>query len=119
MSTTIRLPQKRSKYGNRKTEYRGALYDSAAEARYAAQLDLLMKAGRVSSWDRQVLCPLQVNGVLICKMVMDFMVWYAGDEAAYPIDVKGVVTRDWALKRKLFEAIHGLKITVINAKDVR
>ena len=43
---------RQAKYRNRKTLYRGVLYDSAAEAARAAQLDLLVKAGKIHCWER-------------------------------------------------------------------
>ena len=124
MSATIRIPAKRSKYGVRQDAagklartYGDVLYDSAAEARYAAQLDLRLKAGEITGWGRQHRCPLIVNGVRICTMVVDFTIYMRG--AVEYVDVKGVITRDWALKRKLFEALTGDKITIVHAKDVR
>jgi hypothetical protein len=114
----IRIPAKRSKYGNRKTEYNGVKYDSAAEATYAALLDLRMKLGGVDRWTRQHRVPLVVNGVKVCDMVIDFMVWEKA-EIGRPVEIKGFETEAYKLKRKLFEALTGEKLTVIQAKDVR
>lgn len=118
MSITIRLPAKRSKYGNRKTEYRGVMYDSAAEARYAAQLDLRVKAGELLGWERQKRKPIIVAGKKICDVVVDFLVMSRGSSGVEYHEVKGFEKEAWKLKRKLFEAVYGPMI-VINSKDVR
>jgi hypothetical protein len=104
-----------------KTAYNGVLYDSKAEASYARRLDELVDAGEVSHWDRQRRWPLVVNGVKVCVMVPDFVVWYEdGDDMRMELhEVKGFQTPVYRLKRKLFEALHPEVIyLVIPAKEV-
>lgn len=113
------LKPKRSKYNARRTEYNGRTYDSAAEAAYAAELDLKKKAGLIREWIPQVRVPLEVNGIKICTMVMDFQVFYPvasglQSQVEY-IEVKGFETPVYKLKRKLFEAIYqNVRFTVIH-----
>lgn len=102
-----------SKYGNKKTEYKGEVYDSKREAAYAAELDMLKKASsareRVVSWKRQVPFSVKINGVHICKYISDFVVQYA-DGREEIIDVKGKLTDVYKLKKKMVEAYHNVKI---------
>lgn len=59
---------------------------------------------KVESWERQVPFRLEVNGVLICKYVVDFLVRYA-DGRRELVEVKGYWTPEAKLKKKLFEAL--------------
>ena len=95
-------PKVRRKYGNVKTEYNGHLYDSVLEANAAAQLDLLQRIGRVMKWERQVVYTVGPGITYRC----DFRVEYATGTPRV-IDLKGVETPEFKLKRKLFEALHG------------
>ena len=103
----------RSKYGNLKTEYNGYVYMSKKEANYAQQLDYMKKAKlssqRVVSFERQVPFQIIMNGKNIAKYLADFKVLYA-DKHVEIIDVKGVRTNVYTLKKKLVEAQYGIKI---------
>lgn len=107
------IQDRKSKYGNIKTEYNGTVFMSRKEARYAEQLDILKKASkdheRVVSYEMQVPYKIIVNGKYICKYLADFRVLYADDHTEI-IDVKGVRTNTYSLKKKLVEAIHGIEI---------
>lgn len=104
---------RRSKYGNLKTEYNGYVYMSKKEANYAQELDYLMKAKdlkeKVISFTRQVPFQVIMNGKKICKYLADFKVIYA-DGHEEIIDVKGVRTQMYSLKKKLVEAQYGIEI---------
>lgn len=93
-----------SKYGNRKTEYGGLLFDSAAEAKHAMELDIRKGAGEIKDWFRQCPEPLVVSGILICKLVFDFKVWTTEHKFHYE-EVKGMETPAYKLKLKLFKAL--------------
>lgn len=104
---------KPSKYGNKKTEYNGQIFDSKKEAAYCMQLDTLKKAKnkveRVVSYECQVAYPIEINGKKICKYVADFVVMYA-DGRKEVVDVKGFRTEMYRLKKKLVEASYGIQI---------
>jgi hypothetical protein len=104
---------RKSKYGNLKTEYDGYVYMSKKEANYAQQLDYLKKAkdprDKVISFERQVPFQIILNGVKICKYMADFKVIF-GDGHIEIIDVKGVRTQTYRLKKKLVEAQYGIVI---------
>ena len=93
---------KRSKYGNRKTEYNGVLYHSALEAAAAAHLDNLIRQGYVKFWRGQVRYDLY-GGV---TYIADFHVVYQTGRSRN-IDLKGFETDVFKIKRKLFEERYG------------
>jgi hypothetical protein len=85
--------------------YDGVKYDSAAEARFAAELDARKAAGEIVALSRQVDIKLSIDGKLICKLRADFYVVYPDGRSEY-IEVKGVETDIWRLKVKLLRALH-------------
>lgn len=93
--------------------YNGVIYDSKREAKHAMELDILKAAGRVLKIERQIPFELRVNDRKVCKIVIDFRVtWHTGDVVLQ--EIKGYATKDWIIKRKLFEALHPeLKYEVI------
>lgn len=102
----------RNKYGAKKTEYNGIKYDSKKEAEFARKLDLTRKSlnSNILDVERQVPFEIRLNGIKICKYILDFKVTYKTGEIDY-IDVKGMKTPVYRLKKKLVEAQYGIKIT--------
>lgn len=106
-----------NKYGASKTTYNGDVYDSKAEASYAQNLDLLMKAkskaDKVVSWERQLKYPIIVNDQKICDYYLDFKVTYADGRIEH-VDVKGYKKGQayamFRLKKKLMLAVHSIDI---------
>ena len=88
-----------------KTTYKGQLYESKFEANYAADLDLLIRAKKVISWERQVKIPLDINGYHITNYFIDFIV-YRTDGITEYIECKGWPTEIWKMKWKMFEALY-------------
>jgi len=83
-----RKPQ--NKYHAIQTEYRGVIYASKAEANRAAELDLLVRAGSVLWWLRQV--PIDIGEPGVDKPYrVDFLVCDR-DEQIHAEDVKGIET---------------------------
>lgn len=106
MTATVRAPKsRRSKYGAHKTQYNGRMYHSAAEARHAMELDILAKAGKILGWIPQPVKRIEVNGILICKMILDFEVKLALGRYYYD-EVKGHETAVYKLKLKLLKACY-------------
>ena len=93
---------KQSKYRNVKTEYNGKVYDSKLEAAAAAHLDNLIRQGYVRFWRGQV--QFRLPGDLV--YVADFHVVYEKG-ASRVIDMKGFQTKEFKIKRKLFELDFG------------
>lgn len=85
--------------------YNGIVYQSKAEAVYAAGLDIRVKVGDLKSWERQVPYGLKVNGNLICVHRLDFKEWdFKGGFIL--TEVKGHATEMWKLKKKLLFACY-------------
>lgn len=103
-----------SKYGNVKTLFNGILYDSKKEANRAAELQLLLRAGKIEDLQRQTTIPLMVNGVKIASYKPDFVYFDVVTKKNVIEDVKSDFTRKQAvfrLKQKILEA-NGYKITI-------
>lgn len=103
---------KSSKYGATKQTYNGYNYDSKKEAEYAAQLDWMLKAKEIKSWERQHKLELRVNGILICKYYVDFAVTLNDGTIEYH-EVKGYETDVWRIKWKLAQALFNEKFILI------
>lgn len=100
------MPFVRNKFNARKTTSGGITYDSKAEAKYAEILEWRKRAGEITKIERQVRIPLIVNGTLICTYVADFLVTLKDGRRQYH-ECKGYMTRDSAIKVKLFKALLG------------
>lgn len=103
----------RSKYGNKKAEYAGIIYASQLEAKTAAELDLLVLAGIVTRWERQVRFDLGFS----TTYVADFVAHYP-EGRPQTIDSKGVETQVFKLKRRMFEARYGPLVVIKSPKEL-
>lgn len=99
----------RSKYKAVKTTVDGITFDSKAEANYFCHLKMLLKGKVVTKFNTQVDFELQPafrrNGKAVRAITYraDFVVEYA-DGHTEVVDVKGIATREYLLKRKLLLA---------------
>ena len=118
-----------NKYGSKKVEVDGIVFDSKKEAKRYQELLLLEKAGEIQNLQRQVkyvLIPAQREpdiigkrggikpGKLIekeCSYYADFV--YQENEKTIVEDTKGMRTKDYIIKRKLLLYVHGIRITEI------
>lgn len=94
------------KYGNVKSEYKGGIYDSKKEMRKAEELDLMVKAGEIKSWEKQKRLSLDVNGVHIANYYIDFVVYHNDGTVEY-LEIKSPITQTpvWRIKWKLAQAL--------------
>lgn len=126
-------PPKPNKYGARRTPYNGRMYDSKAEATYAARLDLMVKAGEISGWSPQVtvrvvLLPTGIEwglyqkglsgrrghrlvGTELLRCRLDFYV-HRKNGSSYFVEVKGFRVRDWALREHILR-LSGVPLEVV------
>lgn len=99
---------KKNKYSNKKTVVDGIQFDSKMEAQYYRYLQLLKANGIVYSFEMQkefvLLDSFKKNGKTYraIKYKADFVVLYK-DGHIEVIDIKGAITKEFAIKRKLFE----------------
>ncbi|KQS79058.1 hypothetical protein ASG25_10760 [Rhizobium sp. Leaf384] len=101
---------KRSKYNAQRTLIDGICFDSKAEAAYYAELKIRARAGEVSDVEMQRPYELCVGGHLIATYKADFVFWDHQAKRRRVIDVKGVETTVFKLKRKLMRACHGIVV---------
>lgn len=106
-------PKRGNKYGAKRTLLDGIGFDSKAEASFYADLKIREKAGEVADIERQREYDLMVNGVLVARYRADFVFFDRRARARRVIDVKGVATRDFTMKRKLMKACHGIEVEVV------
>ena len=104
------------KYSNKKVvTASGIKYDSKREAKWGADLDLLERTGLISLLERQVryeLIPKQ-DGERACTYILDFKYFDNENSKWVYIDVKGMRTEVYNIKRKLLKHVHGITITEV------
>jgi len=98
------LNQRNKKYNSQKTFFNGRTYDSRQEAQDAMWLQSLLKHGKIRALEEQKRIGLHVNGMRICEHVVDFMVTL-NDNRTKAVETKGVPTRIWQIKKRLFMAL--------------
>jgi len=108
------IPEKRHKYGARRTEVDGILFDSKAEAAYYEELKVARAKGGVAYFLRQVPFTLPGNTVYRC----DFMVVKASGEVKF-VDVKGHVTPMFRTKKRQVEALYPVRIRCVKRQGGR
>lgn len=101
---------RKSKYNATPTEIDGIRFASKAEANYYANLKILQRAGEIKMFLMQV--PFHLPGKI--KYVLDFVVFHASGEVDY-VDVKGMETQIFKIKRKLVEEFYPIKITIVKS----
>lgn len=80
--------KKKSREGNRLTEYNGNTYHSAKEARCAKYFDLMVQVGELTRWERQVPFKCEIQGIHLATYICDFVCYYPDGRIAYR-DAKG------------------------------
>lgn len=101
------------KYNNRKTAVGSLLFDSDLEAARYRVLKMLETAGAISELELQVPLEVAINGVKICKLIVDFRYLDTADGKRYVEDTKSEATRlkaSYRLKRKLVFAVLGVVV---------
>jgi len=99
-----------SKYHAVKTVVDGITFDSKKEAKVFEELRLLERAGEIHDLQLQVpfeLIPKTPVGRAV-KYYADF-VYYEGDKMVV-LDVKGIRTEVYKLKKKLMYWVHGIEV---------
>lgn len=105
------LPGKKSKYRNVKTTVDGIKFDSKKEAEYYCKLKLLKQVEEIKDFGLQqryeLLPTFKKNGTTYRSItyVADFVITN-NDGTTEVIDIKGVETKDFKIKKKLFEYMY-------------
>lgn len=115
-----------NKYGNRKTEVDGILFDSAKEAQRYKELRLLEAAGEIKGLRIKPSWRLIVNGETIGKFTADFDYYKILHTVPTRYIVEDVkpdpdsrtgkrppLSRDYILRKKLMHALFGITITEV------
>lgn len=100
--------------------WRGRVYPSRGQMLRAQELELLERSGAVEALREEVPFPLEVNGVLICTYVADFVyLEHAGGGRLVEVveDFKGMRTPAYRLKRKLMLAVYGIELRESQARE--
>lgn len=118
--------RKSSKYGAKKVEYNGMVFDSKRECRRYKELEILQQIGAISELRTQVkfvLIPAQrepdkvgkrggiIKGNLIereVSYIADFV--YVENDKTVVEDAKGMRTPEYILKRKMMLYFYGIRI---------
>lgn len=108
----------RSKYGNRKIELDGHVFDSKVEARYYKELQLRQKAKDILFFKLQpryqVMPAFEKDGKTIRAIhyIADFEIHH-NDGSIEVVDVKGHITQVFRIKEKLFHKKFPHKLTLV------
>jgi len=114
------VSRKKNKYRNQKVEVDGITFHSRKVANFYSDLLIKKNAKLITDFERQVKYDIRVNDIHIAKYFLDFKVINLDGSINY-YDVKGkdkvsgkwITTDVFALKKKLVEAIYGIKIEKI------
>ncbi|MDX0530767.1 DUF1064 domain-containing protein [Sinorhizobium medicae] len=107
------LIERPSKYRNKKTTVDGVKFDSKREAEFYSSLKQLERAGQVYEVELQKPYALTVNGQLVCTYKADFAFYDAIQKRNRVVDIKGVATKDFVIKKKLMRAVFGIDVEVV------
>lgn len=110
----LNLSGPKHKYFATRTEVDGVWFDSKKEAAKYRELKIQERMGLIKNLKLQPSFEVVVNGVKICTYVADFTAWDAITGEQVVIDVKGFKTPVYKIKKKLVEAIYGIKIVEVS-----
>lgn len=106
----VESKRRASKYNNHPKTVDGIRFDSKKEARYYEQLKIRIATGEVRYFLMQV--PLRLPGGT--KYVVDFLVFFTDpDRAPEYVDVKGVQTKLFRVKKREIEHQFPIQILVM------
>ena len=98
-----------SKYKAKPVVIDGRRFASQKEGRKYSDLKILKRVGKLVDFECQVPFEIIINGQKICKYIADFIT-YDPDGKRHILDVKGVKTSVYRLKKKLMLVVLGLVI---------
>ena len=102
-----------SKYGNIPQHVDGIFFHSKREARHYKVLKAMQQAEIIRDLEMQPKFNLDFNGVHICNYFADFKYFDNELDREVVVDVKGVKTQVYKLKKRLMLAVHGIEVEEI------
>ncbi len=112
-----------TKYHAVRAVYAGEEHDSHGEAEYARTLDERKAAGAIRDWRRGRVWVLIDGPTPRDRLTLrpDFEVWRP-DGSFYCLDFKGMITREFAVKAKVWKAVYPtvpLYVVKADGREVR
>lgn len=108
---------KRQKYGNKKVEADGVKFDSKREFHHYRILKALLERGDITGLKLQVKFDFKINGQYLRYVDSNRVIQYIADFEYFDmygnrkvVDVKGMKTRDYLIKKALMMVCHGILI---------
>ena len=95
-----------------RTDDNGKVWDSREEMLRGTDLADQQANGKIAHLQSRVAIPFSIEDRIIFRYYADFT--YERDGVKIIEDVKGMVTPIFLLKKKLIEAMHGIKITCVH-----
>ena len=98
-----------NKYGAKRSEYNGKIYDSKFEASVAGELDLRKRVGDIKDFDTQYRVEIPIHRsdgtyALTVKHKVDFRIHH--NDGSYELyEAKGIETDDYKWRRKMLENV--------------
>jgi len=102
------IKRHRHKYNAVRTELDGIKFDSKKEAKYYSELKLRQLAGEVIFFLRQV--PFHLPGDVVYRV--DFQEFHSDGSVCF-VDVKGIKTKDFIMKKKMVESLYPVQIEIV------
>ena len=102
------IKRRTHKFNAVKTEIDGIKFDSKKESAYYVDLKIRQKAGEIVFFLRQT--PFHLPGGVTYRV--DFTEFHADGTIRF-VDVKGVKTKDFVMKKKMVEALYPIQIEII------
>lgn len=106
-----------TKYRNKKTMIDSITFDSRKEAREYLRLKALQEAGDITGLKLQVKFDFKINDQYLRYVDSNRVIKYVADFEYFDmygnrkiVDVKGVKTRDYLIKKALMLACHGILV---------
>lgn len=104
----------KNKYNAKKVKIDDILFDSKLEAKRYLELKQLLNLGVIKNLVTHKKFPLVVNDITIGSYEADFV--YEKDGVEIIEDTKGVLTKEYRLKKKLMKAIYNKDILEVYSK---
>jgi hypothetical protein len=105
-----RATWRRSKFRAIRTNCGKHVHASKREAKHCVELQQLEQAGEIVFFTQQPRFKLEVKGHHICDYIADFRYIDKKTRAAVVVDVKGMKTPVYRLKKKLMWACLGIEV---------